>query len=92
MPKKMNPVDILNEAARLVAREGTDEAGDYRACHELIARLWAAYLPVCASREIGPRDVAHMLILVKLARATIGGSNPENGVDICGYAAIAGAL
>ena len=82
------PDQILAEATALVSASRAEQHGDYKTCHEQIARLWSAHL----GTEIEAQDVALMMILVKLARAKVGGPNPDNYVDMCGYAAIAGAL
>lgn len=49
-----------------------------------IARFWGTYLGI----EIHPRDVAAMMILLKLARLNpdIDKYNPDCAVDIMGYA------
>ena len=48
-----------------------------------IAKFWEAYLDI----EIHPRDVAAMMILLKLARLNpnIDKYNPDCAVDIMGY-------
>ncbi len=47
-----------------------------------VAAMWSAYL----CREVGARDVANMMVLLKVARNARGGHR-DNWVDIAGYAA-----
>lgn len=76
-------------AADLVDGDRRREHGDPKATHIHIAALWTAYL---ADRRITGHDVAMMLLLVKVGRITTGNHNPDNYVDICGYAGIAAEL
>ena len=80
-------MSILQSA--IEATEG-DRRRDYDkplANHERIARLWNAYIaskenPEC---EITALDVAHMMILLKIARACKTPTR-DTYVDIAGYA------
>jgi hypothetical protein len=77
-------MDILLAAAKAIQNRH-DRHGDYRACHEVIANLWSAYL----SRPITPTDVARMMILLKVARSQEGDeTDPDHATDIAGYAAL----
>lgn len=51
------------------------------------AALWSAYL----GHRVSAHDVAVCLLLVKCSRAKAG-IDPDNYVDMAGYAAIAGEL
>lgn len=72
---------LLDLAATRVA-ERADEYGDAEDCFDAIAAMWSAYLGI----EIEPRDVASMMVLLKVARIK-GGKHFDNWVDIAGYAA-----
>lgn len=81
--------EILSEASRIV---GSREA-DYGAPEDTfayIADLWQVYLG--AGQKITPMDVAMMMILLKVARASAGRYKPDTFIDIAGYAACAGEL
>ena len=56
--------------------------------HENIARLWSAYLDTL----VAPSDVALMMALAKIARTKTGELNPDDFIDMAGYAGIAGEL
>ena len=73
--------NILREAERIVEGPRRDEYGDMRECFEMIANLWSDYV----GTEISVFDVAHMMILLKVARGR-DGFKRDSLVDICGYA------
>ena len=77
-------LDILSEALAVIrTREKT--YGDASENLELIASLWSMYLGM----HLHNKDVALMMILLKLARAKHPLFHKDNYVDIAGYAAIA---
>ena len=83
--------NILVEAANIV---GGNVRGDPEDSFCTIAELWNSY--VCAKFQdqqfkLSEEDVAWMMVLLKVARATTKYSR-DNSVDAAGYAAIAGAL
>jgi hypothetical protein len=55
-----------------------------------IAGLWSVYLTgrqlMHFTTELSKEDVAHMMILLKVARTIHGGKDPDTIVDIAGYA------
>jgi hypothetical protein len=88
-------VDILDNA-KVAITEGAANHGDAEESFKMIGQMWQAYLGhVFKSRgggtTITPFDVAQMMIIVKLARATYGFSL-DNHVDIAGYSALSGML
>lgn len=87
---------ILAEAARLVGGDRQRTHGDKLQNHENIVRLWNAYILNKKNYTIGmplsPLDVALMMALVKIARTQLGSHNPDNYVDLAGYAAVAGEI
>lgn len=85
--KEMNRKECLKEAEKAVL---TDREADYGAPEDTfaqIANLWATYLYT----DITPKDVANMMILLKIARAANGNKN-DNYIDIAGYAACAAEI
>ena len=52
---------------------------------KMISKLWATYLGTC----INEQDVCVMMILLKVARISLGFSVEDSLVDIAGYAACA---
>jgi hypothetical protein len=86
--KPMTRRDILKKATHTVCHARQDQYGDPEDNFAAIARLWGEYLEY----GITPKDVATMMILFKVARATTGKAHLDNWVDIAGYAALAGEL
>lgn len=85
---------ICEAAAAIVAGARQAAYGSKRRNHHNIAALWNAYL---ATREhpsfpLGPRDVALMMALLKIARTQLGRHTPDNYVDLAGYGAVAGEI
>lgn len=73
--------DILMEALRLTSGDRQQQYGPPEKNLGTIAALWAAYKGV----PFEARDVAAMMILVKVARE-IAGPKRDTAVDIAGYA------
>ena len=80
--------DILSTAEGILCGAREDEYGDKRTNHENIATLWSAYL----DKEIKARDVAILMVLLKIARAKFGHPSMDTYIDMVGYSAIAGEL
>jgi hypothetical protein len=91
----MNRKQILEAAAECVDGSREEDYGNPENCFMLIADLWTEY--ICMKAEIyseikvEPRDVADMMMLLKIARNVVGGKT-DNYVDIAGYAACAGEI
>lgn len=89
----MTPQQILEEAARVVAVRAGDSYGPYEKSLSEIAVYWRVYLMVRGDKtDLGPLDVALMMVLLKLARAKASPGYVDNYIDIAGYAALAGGL
>lgn len=73
---------LLQDALKTVCKDRADEYGDMESNFDDIADLWTVYLGVKVER----RDVANMMILLKVARNSTPGHR-DNWVDIAGYAA-----
>ena len=80
--------DILSTAEKILDGAREDEYGDKRTNHDNIAKLWSAYL----DRDIQARDVAILMVLLKVARAKFGHPSMDTYIDMVGYSAIAGEL
>ena len=83
----MNRGDILQEAARLTAKDRQNIYGDPRINHVRIADLWTTYL----EHQITPQQVAICMALVKIARL-METETEDSFVDLAAYAAIAGEI
>lgn len=91
----MAPSDeFIRSASELVQGDRANTHGDKRKNHQNIASLWNAYLAIrrFPDRTLNEVDVAHMMVLLKLARTQLGAHNPDDYTDMVGYAAIAGEL
>jgi hypothetical protein len=84
----MKTSQILQTAEKLVSTDRSKTHGDKKVNHQNIANLWSAYLDF----NISPKDVAILMVLLKLARTKAGQHNIDDYVDACGYSAIAGEL
>ena len=81
----MLAMDVCRRAADLVGGDRARQHGDALAAHTNIAVLWSAYLGM----PITARDVALMMVLLKIARTKTGTFNADDYIDAAGYAAIA---
>jgi hypothetical protein len=81
--------DLLSEALNIVTGDRADTHGDLYQNHCNIADLWNAYL---SEERLTPHDVAMMMVLLKVARTKTGSHNPDDYVDIAGYAGTGGAI
>lgn len=86
--------DILTEAAAIVAGDRNTQHGDKERSFVAIAAMWTSYLTTRRdpTGPVRPKDVAHMMALLKQCRAEWGTAAKDHWVDQCGYAAIAGEL
>ena len=69
-------IEILGDRA--------EQHGDHVKLHRRIAQLWSAYLRI----PVAPYQVAALMALLKIARSEFNAANPDNYVDLAGYAAI----
>ncbi len=85
--------EMLREAAGIA--EGKRTHGQDERSFQALARLWTAYL---LNRKhgwedvISPADAAHMMALLKMARAMQGEPARDHWVDMASYCALAGEL
>ena len=89
----------MEQAQVCVTGKREQDYGSPEDSFETIGLLWGNYLraahpklkTVFAPNEVTPKDVAMMMALLKVARAA-NGDNPDNFVDLAGYAACAGEI
>lgn len=80
---------ILDEVRKTIVTEKVDEYGRPEDNFQTIANYWNNYLSGSKNRfNITAKDVAIMMILLKIAR-TQNGNKHDTYVDMVGYAAIA---
>ena len=79
----MNRNDILTQAQTIINGARQESYGDALKNFQLIANLWGSYL----NTTITPKQVADMMILLKIARNQ-NQTKEDNYIDICGYAAL----
>lgn len=90
----MNRKEILAAASKAIhAEDMNHDYGSPENNFETIAELWTTYLEaaVCDCLELEARDVAAMMILLKVARAATS-TKCDHWVDIAGYAACGGEI
>lgn len=81
-------ITILHEAADLVGGERRETYGDPDVSFWDVALLWTAFLGITITAE----KAALMMVLLKIARTKAGAHQPDNYVDMAGYAALAGEV
>lgn len=97
MSEKMTRAEILDKAKACVCGQREEDYGSPEDNFRLIAGLWAAYLtrtsvsPGCTV-DVGPKDVAMMMALLKIARiaGSFEGGTADSYIDLAGYAACGG--
>ncbi len=94
MKQALKAREIAGMAAELVGGDRDRQHGQKRDNFERIATLWQAYLTIRrdAAEPLGPVDVGHMMVLMKLARTQSGAVNADDYIDAAGYAACAGEI
>ncbi len=83
--------DCLGEAKEIITGKRQDSYGNPEDSFDVIAKYWETYINAELEKDhinITPKDVAHMMILLKVARCRCMKSNRDNYIDICGYASI----
>lgn len=84
----MDRKECLEAAGKAVLTDRENTYGKPEDNFKMIAYLWGDYLGI----EMAPESVAHMMILLKIARIAGGKYNPDNYIDIAGYAACAAEI
>lgn len=81
----MNREECLKQAKKCVCTDKNETYGKPEDNFDFIAKLWGDYLG--SDYLIDAKDVAVMMMLLKVARIATGKHNPDNYIDIAGYAA-----
>jgi hypothetical protein len=83
-------MSILKEANAIIYGDREKTYGHPSKNLETIAVMWNAYLKAKSTKgnSLGAKDVAAMMMLVKVARFANDPTHRDNLVDICGYAAL----
>ena len=90
--------EFLNAAKQCVCQDRNDQYGSPEDNFKTIAYLWTTYLNAGSALRPGiginlrAKDVAVMVILLKVARIATGSGSQDNWVDICGYGACGGEI
>lgn len=92
-----NAVSFIVDAGKAI-KDRSEKHGHTENSFRMIGEMWTTYLQhvfACQGDviDIKPPNVARMMEMVKIARATYGDpENRENTTDSIGYAALAGML
>lgn len=91
--KKTTRSQILKEADTIINGKREIDYGSVEDNFARIANLWSTYLSEVNGMiiEVTPKEVADLMILLKMARIMNSGTR-DSYVDIAGYSAIAGEL
>lgn len=84
----MTRSEVLDKAKDIVNGKRQQDYGSVEDNFAKIAMLWTAYL----GHDVVARDVAAMMILLKIAREQTGHGKDDNWIDIAGYAACGAEL
>ena len=81
--------DLLNEALHITSNDRNSAYGSPEDNFQNIADYWTKYLTTLKGGDIvvSSQDVAHMMILMKIARLNTNPNHRDSLVDIAGYAA-----
>ena len=84
MAKKIESQSVLAEADAVAGQDRSRDYGHPLVNHERIAAIWSVQLGCKLESPIEPREVALMMIGLKLARE-VNTPKRDNLVDIAGY-------
>lgn len=87
----MRAGEILRQAADIVDGPRNAQHGDKERSFECIAEGWAWYISHM-NKNMTAKDVANLMVLLKVARSLYGEPITDHFLDMAGYAAIAGEL
>jgi hypothetical protein len=79
---------ILKEAHNIIYGDREKTYGHPSKNLGTISTMWNAYTKNIDNRELNAKDVAALMMLVKVARFANDPNHKDNLVDICGYAAL----
>lgn len=80
---------LLEQAVRITTVDRNSSYGNPEDNFKNIADYWSSYLTQSTKLDIviSPQDVAHMMILMKVARLATNPQHYDSLLDIAGYAA-----
>jgi hypothetical protein len=82
-------MSVLKEANTIIYGDREKTYGHPSRNLETISKMWQAYLNAKRNADpLTPKDVAAMMVLVKVARFANDPDHRDNLVDMCGYAAL----
>lgn len=84
----MSREEVLDTAREYVTKDRAADHGELEDTFARISELWTVYL----GTNVTEVDVALMMALLKIARASGNPRHEDNYIDIAGYAACAGEL
>ena len=94
-PKKVRAmkakVSVLEEAQNIIYGDREKTYGHPAKNLKTIANMWNAYMnnmDDAGTYKVTAKDVAAMMMLVKVARFANDPSHRDNLIDVCGYAAL----
>lgn len=90
----MKRIEILEVSKNIVCGDREEQYGTPENNFETIAEMWSSYLyrRGVVFKDIDSKDVAAMMIILKLVRIANGKQKCDNWVDIAGYAACGGEI
>lgn len=83
----MTRSEILDTAKKTVSEDRNKQYGEPEDNFQKIADYWSVYLHT----GLTAKDVGHMMVLFKIARAQAG-TKADNYIDMAGYAACSGEI
>ena len=81
-------MNILKEAHAIIYGDREKTYGHPSKNLKTIAVMWNAYLNAKSDDDINAKDVAALMMLVKVARFANDPTHRDNLIDVCGYAAL----
>lgn len=93
----MKAHEICAKAAELVSGDRDRQHGAKSENFQNIANMWNAYLHGTGALAMGTvgiraHDVPNMMVLMKVARTLTGEFNPDDYIDMAGYAGCGGEI
>lgn len=83
----MNRTELLETANKIVNGARQNNYGSPENCFQTIADFWNMYIIHKKSCFFSPKDVAAMMILMKVSRLCNDINHEDSWIDIAGYAA-----
>lgn len=85
---------ILDRTAATVLHDREATHGRPQDFFDSVARQWGVFLTNLTGKPINlqPHDVALMMILFKVVRASNNSGHGDNWIDLAGYAAVGGEI